>query len=66
MFAIAQDAAINNANLSPLTAAGLVYLALTIPTTYAVNAWDRRIRGVRSAPPRRGRLSTWAECRNAG
>ncbi len=48
MFAIAQDAAINNANLSPLTAAGLVYLALTIPTTYAVNAWDRRIRGARS------------------
>lgn len=44
MFAIAQDAAINNANLSPLTAAGLVYLALTIPTTYAVNAWDRRMR----------------------
>jgi polar amino acid transport system permease protein len=44
MFAIAQDAAINSANLSPLTAAGLVYLALTIPTTYAINAWDRRIR----------------------
>ncbi|MGA8004742.1 MAG: amino acid ABC transporter permease [Burkholderiales bacterium] len=44
MFAIAQDAAINNANLSPLTAAGLVYLAITIPTTYAVNAWDRRMR----------------------
>ena len=54
MFAIAQDAAINNANLSPLTAAGLVYLALTIPTTYAVNAWDRRIRGVRSAHPVEG------------
>ena len=45
MFAIAQDGAINNANLSPLTAAGLIYLALTIPTTYAVNAWDRRLRG---------------------
>lgn len=44
MFAIAQDGAINNANLSPLTAAGLIYLALTIPTTYAVNAWDRRLR----------------------
>ena len=51
MFAIAQDSAINNANLSPLTAAGLVYLALTIPTTYAVNAWDRRIRGANSARP---------------
>jgi His/Glu/Gln/Arg/opine family amino acid ABC transporter permease subunit len=44
MFAIAQDAAINNANLSPLTAAGLLYLALTIPATYAINAWDRRMR----------------------
>jgi His/Glu/Gln/Arg/opine family amino acid ABC transporter permease subunit len=51
MFAIAQDGAINNANLSPLTAAGLVYLALTIPTTYAVNAWDRRLRGGRSVIP---------------
>ncbi len=51
MFAIAQDGAINNANLSPLTAAGLIYLALTIPTTYAVNAWDRRLRGGRSARP---------------
>lgn len=49
MFAIAQDSAINNANLSPLTAAGLVYLAITIPATYAVNAWDRRIRGPRAA-----------------
>lgn len=48
MFAIAQDGAINNANLSPLTAAGLIYLALTIPTTYAVNAWDRRLRHARS------------------
>jgi His/Glu/Gln/Arg/opine family amino acid ABC transporter permease subunit len=51
MFAIAQDVAINNANLSPLTAAGLIYLALTIPTTYAVNAWDRRLRGGPSARP---------------
>ena len=49
MFAIAQDGAINNANLSPLTAAGLIYLALTIPTTYAVNAWDRRLRSGRSS-----------------
>jgi polar amino acid transport system permease protein len=51
MFAIAQDAAINSANLSPLTAAGLVYLALTIPTTYAINAWDRRIRSGGAARP---------------
>jgi polar amino acid transport system permease protein len=51
MFAIAQDGAINNANLSPLTAAGLIYLALTIPTTYAVNAWDRRLRGAAAQRP---------------
>jgi len=51
MFAIAQDSAINNANLSPLTAAGLVYLALTVPMTYAVNAWDRRLRSGPSPRP---------------
>lgn len=44
IFSIAQDAAINNANLSPLTAAGLLFLAITVPMTYAVNAWDRRMR----------------------
>lgn len=45
IFSIAQDWAINSANLSPLTAAGLLYLALTVPMTYAVNAWERRMRG---------------------
>ena len=44
MFAIAQDAAINNASLSPLVAAGLLFLVITVPMTYAVNAWDRRLR----------------------
>jgi ABC-type amino acid transport system permease subunit len=43
LFSIAQDSAVNNANLSPLTAAGLIYLALTIPMTRVVNAWERRI-----------------------
>lgn len=43
LFSIAQDAAINGANLSPLTAAGLFYLMLTVPMTYAVNAWERRM-----------------------
>ncbi len=43
LFSIAQDAAINGANLSPLTAAGLLYLMLTVPMTYAVNAWERRM-----------------------
>jgi polar amino acid transport system permease protein len=49
MFAIAQDGAVNNASLAPLVAAGLCYLAITIPLTYAVNAWDRRIREGRPA-----------------
>ncbi|EWM18350.1 amino acid ABC transporter permease [Kutzneria sp. 744] len=44
MFAIAQDTSSNNASLSPLVAAGLFYLVITIPLTYAVNAWDRRMR----------------------
>ena len=44
MFAIAQDAATLNASLSPLVAAGLLYLAITVPMTYAVNAWERRLR----------------------
>jgi His/Glu/Gln/Arg/opine family amino acid ABC transporter permease subunit len=44
MFAVAQDSAVNNASISPLVAAGVLYLAITIPLTYAVNAWDRRLR----------------------
>ena len=44
MFAIAQDTSSNNASLSPLVAAGLLYLVITVPLTYAVNAWDRRMR----------------------
>jgi His/Glu/Gln/Arg/opine family amino acid ABC transporter permease subunit len=43
IFSIAQDTAINSANLTPLTAAGLLYLALTVPLTYGVNAWERRM-----------------------
>lgn len=51
MFAIAQDNAVNNASLAPLVAAGLCYLAITVPMTYAVNAWDRRLREGRPAAP---------------
>jgi ABC-type amino acid transport system permease subunit len=51
MFAIAQDSAVNNASISPLVAAGVLYLALTIPLTYLVNAWDRRMREGRPARP---------------
>lgn len=54
IFSIAQDAAINNANLSPLMAAGLLYLALTVPLTYAVNAWERRIANSQAGAGRRG------------
>jgi len=51
MFAIAQDAATLNASLSPLVAAGLLYLAITVPMTYAVNAWERRLRDGRKDNP---------------
>jgi His/Glu/Gln/Arg/opine family amino acid ABC transporter permease subunit len=51
MFAIAQDSAVNNASISPLVAAGVLYLVLTIPLTYLVNAWDRRMRDGRRVPP---------------
>jgi His/Glu/Gln/Arg/opine family amino acid ABC transporter permease subunit len=43
IFSIAQDAAINEANLSPLTAAGILFLLLTVPMTHVVNAWERRM-----------------------
>jgi polar amino acid transport system permease protein len=49
MFAIAQDTSTNNASLSPLVAAGLLYLAITVPLTYVVNRWDRRMREDRPA-----------------
>ncbi|GAA4588031.1 amino acid ABC transporter permease [Planotetraspora phitsanulokensis] len=51
MFAIAQDTAIVNASLSPLVAAGLLFLAITVPMTYAVNAWERRLRDGRKDAP---------------
>jgi polar amino acid transport system permease protein len=44
IFRIGQDASVSNANLSPLVAAGLVYLLLTVPLTHVVNAVDRRLR----------------------
>jgi His/Glu/Gln/Arg/opine family amino acid ABC transporter permease subunit len=50
IFSIAQDATINEANLSPLTAAGILYLVLTVPMTYAVNAWERRLGVARIRP----------------
>ncbi|WP_018686681.1 amino acid ABC transporter permease [Actinokineospora enzanensis] len=44
LFRIGQDAAANSGNLSPLVAAGLVYLAITVPLTHVVNHIDRRLR----------------------
>lgn len=49
IFRIGQDASVSNANLSPLVAAGLVYLLLTVPLTYLVNVLDRRLREGRPA-----------------
>ena len=44
LFRIGQDAAVNTGNLSPLVAAGLCYLALTVPLTHLVNYIDDRLR----------------------
>ncbi|GAA3008095.1 amino acid ABC transporter permease [Actinokineospora diospyrosa] len=44
LFRIGQDLAANTGNLSPLVAAGLVYLAITVPLTHLVNFVDRRLR----------------------
>jgi polar amino acid transport system permease protein len=42
LFTIGQNAAVNTANLSPLVAAGVVYLLITVPLTHAINQLDRR------------------------
>jgi polar amino acid transport system permease protein len=44
LFRIGQDLAANTGNLSPLTAAALCYLAITVPLTHVVNRIDRRLR----------------------
>jgi His/Glu/Gln/Arg/opine family amino acid ABC transporter permease subunit len=43
LFSIGHDATINSANFSPLVASGIVYLMITIPLTYIVNAWERHL-----------------------
>lgn len=50
IFSIASDASHISGTLSPMVAAGIVYLCLTIPLTYAVNAFDRRLREGRPSP----------------
>jgi polar amino acid transport system permease protein len=44
LFRIGQDAAVTNANLSPLVMVGLFYLIITVPLSYLVNVIDRRLR----------------------
>jgi polar amino acid transport system permease protein len=44
LFTIGQDQDGATGGLTGLVAAGLVYLVITIPLTYAVNALDRRLR----------------------
>ncbi|CAN5374773.1 ABC transporter substrate-binding protein/permease [soil metagenome] len=53
LFQVGRDLNAQTGNLSPLVAAGLFYLALTIPLTHLVNYIDGRLR--------RGRPSTEAE-----
>ncbi|MET9759408.1 amino acid ABC transporter permease [Streptomyces sp. NPDC006372] len=52
LYFIAQEEVARTYNSSPLIAAGLCYLSLTIPMTYLVNHLDRRLReGPRPATP---------------
>lgn len=44
LYRIGQDAAQQTGNLSPLVAAGLMYLVLTVPLTHLVNYLDRRLK----------------------
>ena len=53
LFQVGRDLNAQTGNLSPLVAAGLFYLALTIPLTHLVNLIDSRLR--------RGRTPTEAE-----
>lgn len=44
LFRIGQDLAANTGNLSPLVAAGFVYLVITVPLTHLVNHIDKKLR----------------------
>jgi polar amino acid transport system permease protein len=44
LFRVGQDAAVTYANLSPLVAAGVFYLIVTVPLTHLVNYIDKRLR----------------------
>ncbi len=49
LFAVGRDLNAQTGNLSPLVAAGIVYLVLTIPLTHLVNYIDARLRTGRPA-----------------
>jgi polar amino acid transport system permease protein len=56
LFRVGQDAAVLSGNLSPLVAAGIFYLVITVPLTHLVNYFDNRFRTGRRrpAPPTSG------------
>jgi polar amino acid transport system substrate-binding protein len=49
LFQVGRDLNAQTGNLSPLVAAGLFYLILTIPLTHLVNYIDMRLRRGRAA-----------------
>lgn len=49
LFQVGRDLNAQTGNLSPLVAAGIFYLALTVPLTHLVNHIDRRLRSGRPA-----------------
>lgn len=52
LFRVSQDAAVLTGNLSPLVAAGIFYLIITVPLTHLVNYFDQKFRtGRRKATP---------------
>ncbi|GLY36083.1 amino acid ABC transporter permease [Amycolatopsis sp. NBRC 101858] len=71
LFRIGQDLAANTGNLSPLVAAGVFFLVITVPLTHLVNYIDKKLRTgrkVRTDEPDDGdpveigpggRVSTW-------
>lgn len=54
LFAVGRDLNAQTGNLSPLVAAGLLYLVLTIPLTHLVNYIDNRLR--KGRPDKSGTL----------
>ena len=51
LFQVGRDLNAQTGNLSPLVAAGLFYLVLTVPLTHLVNYIDARLRRGRPAEP---------------